>query len=118
MKTIPYILRSEALAVFVATLWAYSVIGASWWLFLVLVLVPDIFMLGYFKDSRFGAAVYNAGHTYLVPVILFGISIFFRFPVLLPISIIWAAHIAMDRAFGFGLKLNTGFKDTHLGRLG
>lgn len=24
----------------------------------------------------------------------------------------------LDRAFGYGLKLPTGFKDTHLGRIG
>ena len=31
---------------------------------------------------------------------------------------IWTAHIAMDRALGYGLKLPTGFTDTHLGRIG
>lgn len=37
---------------------------------------------------------------------------------LLAIAIIWAAHIAFDRAVGYGLKYETGFNDTHLGRVG
>jgi hypothetical protein len=28
------------------------------------------------------------------------------------------AHIGVDRALGFGLKLPTGVRDTHLGRIG
>jgi hypothetical protein len=28
------------------------------------------------------------------------------------------AHVGMDRAVGYGLKLPTSFQDTHLGRIG
>jgi hypothetical protein len=28
--------------------------------------------------------------------------------------LIWTAHIAMDRALGYGLKYPTAFKSTHL----
>jgi len=28
------------------------------------------------------------------------------------------AHVAVDRALGYGLKLHSGFRDTHLGRIG
>ena len=34
------------------------------------------------------------------------------------VAAIWVAHIAMDRALGYGLKLPTGFTDTHLGKIG
>jgi hypothetical protein len=34
------------------------------------------------------------------------------------IGLIWIIHIAVDRALGYGLKLSTGFQDTHLGRIG
>ena len=33
------------------------------------------------------------------------------------VGIIWTAHIAMDRALGFGLKYPTSFKDTHIQRI-
>jgi hypothetical protein len=32
--------------------------------------------------------------------------------------LILGAHIGFDRALGFGLKLPTSFRDTHLGRIG
>lgn len=112
------ILKLESLAFFIATIWAYYLIGASWWIFLVLILVPDIFMVGYLKDSKLGALVYNTGHMYIIPLSLLGIYLLCHVLVLLPISIIWLAHISMDRMLGYGLKLDTGFKDTHLGNIG
>lgn len=117
MNKITLILKSEALAFFIASLWAYSVAGTSWWLFVILLLIPDIFMVGYLKNSTLGALLYNIGHTYIVPFLLLGAFFLFHIPALFPISIIWIAHISMDRMLGFGLKLDTGFKDTHLGKL-
>ena len=118
MSNINLILKSEALAFFAASLWAYSLVGASWTLFFLLLFVPDVFMVGYAKNSKFGALIYNIGHTYTMPFILFGAFWLFHIPVFLPISIIWIAHISMDRMLGYGLKLDTNFKDTHLGRIG
>jgi hypothetical protein len=118
MHKINLILKSEALAFFVACLWAYSLVGASWTLFLLLLLVPDIFMIGYAKNSKLGALVYNAGHTYNIPFLLLGLFLLIHTPILLPLSIIWIAHISMDRMLGFGLKFDTDFKDTHLGKIG
>ena len=34
------------------------------------------------------------------------------------LSLIWFAHIGMDRALGYGLKYDADFKDTHLRRIG
>jgi hypothetical protein len=34
------------------------------------------------------------------------------------VALIWLAHIGLDRALGYGLKYGSGFRDTHLGRLG
>jgi len=33
----------------------------------------------------------------------------------LAVALIWTAHIGLDRAMGYGLKLPDGFKRTHLG---
>lgn len=118
MQKIINILKSEALAFFIAAVWAYFLLGASWWLFLVFLLVPDVFMVGYVRNSKFGALVYNVGHTYVTPALLFCVFLVTHQFVLVPISIIWIAHISMDRVLGFGLKLDSGFKDTHLGRIG
>jgi hypothetical protein len=34
------------------------------------------------------------------------------------IALIWAAHIGIDRALGFGLKYPDAFRSTHLGGVG
>jgi len=34
------------------------------------------------------------------------------------VGLILVAHICMDRVMGYGLKHESGFKDTHLGRIG
>ena len=111
------ILKTEALAMLALAVFIYYFIGASWVLFFLLLLTPDLFMVGYFKNSKIGACIYNLGHMYVLPIILLGLFYLLHTPILLPISIIWIAHISMDRMLGFGLKFDTNFKDTHLGKL-
>lgn len=97
---------------------AYHVIGASWWLFAALFLVPDISMLGYLRSTRFGAMLYNAGHTYAVPGILLAAAPWAGHPLLQALALIWIAHIGFDRLVGYGLKYGVSFNATHLGWVG
>ena len=64
--------------------------------------------------ARIGAIAYNAVHTWLAPLVLFAIGWWGNAPFLLPLAFILGAHIGFDRALGFGLKLPSGFKHTHL----
>jgi hypothetical protein len=113
------LLRLEGLAVAVLTALLYARTGTSWWLFAALWLAPDLSMLGYLASPCRGARVYNAIHTYLLPALL-GLSalLLHAHNLLLPIALIWANHIAVDRALGYGLKYAEGFGWTHLGRRG
>jgi predicted RND superfamily exporter protein len=110
--------RLEGLVLLLAALALYAQLGQSWWLFLILLLVPDLFMLGYMAGSKVGAALYNVGHSLLWPVLLIGVGILVANPVLTGLGAIWLAHLGLDRVLGYGFKLPTGFKDTHLGRIG
>ncbi len=112
------ILRVEGLMILLAALVAYVILGFNWSLLLLLILVPDLFMAGYLKNTSWGATLYNIGHTYSLPLVLLGVNFVFHVPKLLPFALIWIAHIGMDRMLGFGLKHSSGFKDTHLGRIG
>jgi hypothetical protein len=114
-KPVGALLRGEGAVVLVLTAWAYQTLGGNWWLFAALFLVPDLFMLGYLRNKQFGAAVYNAGHTYLAPAALALVGAVLGTSVLLLIALIWAAHIGFDRLLGYGLKGPSDFKDTHLG---
>jgi Domain of unknown function (DUF4260) len=111
------LLRAEGGIVFASSLLLYAGIHASWLLFVVLVLAPDLSMLGYTLGVRFGSAFYNLIHTLVVPLVLIALSIFYKQLWLLPYGLVWTAHIGVDRLLGFGLKYPTRFHDTHLQRL-
>lgn len=111
------LLRLEGLAEFCVLTAVYAWGGHSWWLFGALFLVPDLSMLAYLVNARFGAIVYNTVHTSVGPGLLGGAGFLFGFPLLPWIAVIWAAHIGLDRTFGYGLKYGNGFKYTHLGIL-
>ena len=46
------LLRIEGAALALAALYAYHRIGASWWLFAALILVPDVSFAGYLEIGR------------------------------------------------------------------
>ena len=112
------LLRLEGLALFILATWAFAYAGASWWLYAILFLAPDLSFATYWAGARVGAAAYNALHTTLGPAILAGLGLFLDHSMLLGIAAIWAAHIGFDRMLGYGLKYTSGFNDTHLGRIG
>jgi len=109
-----WLLRGEGAVWLVASVVLYRQMHASWGLFALLFLAPDLFMLGYLANVRVGAAVYNFAHTLLLPGLLLGISVVAARPQLVSYALIWIAHIGIDRLLGFGLKYPTRFKDTHL----
>jgi hypothetical protein len=113
-----FFLRLEGLAVAAASASLYARTGASWWLFAALWLLPDLSMLGYLASPCWGARTYNAVHTYVTPATLAIAGLLLHQAALLPIALIWANHIGVDRLLGYGLKYPAGFGWTHLGRMG
>ena len=117
-SSVTTLLRLEGVLVLGAALLAYHGLGGNWWLFALLLLVPDLSMLGALLGPVIGAKAYNAAHTYLVPG-LFGLAAWaLGLTFLAPFALIWVAHIAMDRALGFGLKYPGLDHHTHLGLIG
>jgi len=113
------LLRLEGLGLAAVGIAFYAQIGASWWLFAILILAPDLSMFGYLAGPRAGAAIYNAAHTLIGPAVLVLMGLLLPATSgVLPIAMIWAAHIGVDRLLGYGLKYPAGFGFTHLGRLG
>lgn len=113
------ILRSEGLVLFFAALAAYFAgLEEPWWLVPLLLFVPDLFMAGYARSHRVGAWLYNFAHSYPAPAALGGLASIASEPLWQGVALIWFAHIGMDRALGYGLKYQSHFKDTHLGRIG
>ena len=95
----------------------YWVNGGSWVLFALLILAPDVSMLGYLFGTKVGAATYNLAHTYAIPASLASFGVLAGSPLAVSVALVWFAHIGMDRLVGYGLKYTSGFKDTHLDRV-
>jgi Domain of unknown function (DUF4260) len=108
-------LRLEGFSAFMLAVYLYRQMHASWLLFAILFLAPDLSMLGYLAGSRAGAAVYNAVHSYILPLALTAFAILADHHAVLPYALIWIAHIGFDRTLGYGLKYASGFGHTHLG---
>jgi hypothetical protein len=112
------LLRLEGLAVVVVSAVAYAHWGAGWLLFAVLWLAPDLSMLGYLGQPCRAARIYNAVHSYVLPITL-GLSAYLLHARgLTPVALIWINHIGVDRMLGYGLKFRDSFGQTHLGRVG
>ena len=111
------LLHIEGAAVlFTACIFFHQVHGRWLW-FALLLLTPDIFMLGYLISPKVGAAAYNLGHTYTAPLLLLAGLWLAGQGAYVWLVLIWLAHIGMDRMLGYGLKYETAFKDSHLQRV-
>ena len=109
-----FLLHIEEIALLLLTLFAFQHLHASWLLFVILFLTPDLFMLGYLLSTRIGAATYNLAHTLTLPLALLLASYIQHWNPGSALALIWVAHIAFDRLLGYGLKYPTFFNDTHL----
>jgi len=112
------LLRIEGAALAAAAVYMFHRVGGNWWLFAALILVPDVSFLGYLAGTRVGAIAYNIFHVTLGPLILAAVGFLLPSFDMIAIALIWAAHVGLDRALGYGLKYGAGFGLTHLGRIG
>ena len=115
MKTI---IKLEELGLFILGIYLFSLLNFEWWWFLVLILTPDLSMLGYIFGNKSGAFFYNIFHHRAIAVLLYIMGCYFKIEILQLSGIILFSHSAMDRFFGYGLKYESGFKYTHLGEIG
>lgn len=118
MRVVDVILRAEWLAIFLAGVLGYLAMGGHPLLLLPLLLAPDLSIVGYLAGPRVGAITYNSVHSLVVALAALGIGWFVPVAWLALAGAILYAHVGMDRTLGYGLKLPTDFRDTHLGRIG
>ncbi len=115
MKTL---VRFEELGMVLLAIVLFSTTGYPWWLFIVLILLPDISMAGYMVNNRFGAWIYNLVHHKGTAIGIYLVGYYFVDPLTQMIGIILFAHSSIDRIFGYGLKYPDSFSHTHLGWIG
>lgn len=110
-------LRLEGAALLAAVVLIYARLDYAWWVFLLLLLAPDLSAVGYLAGNRIGSICYNAVHTSIVPLALAVAAWWVGATLGLQLALIWLAHIGMDRMLAYGLKYPDGFKSTHFDRV-
>jgi hypothetical protein len=115
MKTL---LKTEEAAELVIAYIITLLAGYSWWIFFALLFLPDVFMIGYLVNTRIGAWLYNIAHHKGIAIVIGATGLWLSSPVCILTGAVLFGHSSMDRLFGFGLKYNDDFKNTHLGWIG
>jgi hypothetical protein len=111
------LLRLEGAAVLGAAVALYADGDWSWLAFALLLLAPDVSMLGYLAGPRAGMLSYDLVHFMALPIGLGTVGVLGDHGVAVQVALIWLAHIGVDRLLGYGLKYPTSFGDTHLQRV-
>lgn len=89
----------------------------AWWVSLVIFFAPDLSFVGYAAGPRLGALTYNAVHIYGLGLMVALLGLVSASPGLIAAGGLLAAHVGFDRMLGYGLKEESGFKETHMGAL-
>ncbi len=110
-------LQIEELGLFLFGIFLFNQMEYAWWWFLVLILLPDLSMIGYLFGNKIGALVYNFFHHRTLAVLVYIIGIQISNHDIQLAGIVLFSHSSMDRMLGYGLKYEKGFKFTHLGNL-
>jgi hypothetical protein len=111
------LLHLEGAALFVAATAAYFHLGHPWWLYLLLLIAPDLSLLGMLAGPRVGAVVYNLVHTLVGPTIVLVVGWWVGSAGGVAVGLVWLAHLGLDRMVGYGLKYPDSGKITHFERI-
>ena len=114
----PTLLKLESLALFVLGIFLFSTLTVAWWWFPVLLLTPDLSMVGYLAGPKIGAAIYNVVHHKGAGIGIYILGGLMSSQWAMLIGVILFAHSTFDRIFGYGLKYPDAFQHTHLGWIG
>ena len=98
-----------------AAVGAYGHVGFSWGVFGACFFLPDLSIFFYLANPRVGGAVYNLAHCFLFPLAIGAFGVVGDVAAAQQTALIWGAHIAFDRALGWGLKYEQSFCHTDMG---
>jgi len=112
------LLKLEEAFMFGLSIFLFSKLDYAWWWYPVLILTPDLSMVGYLVNARLGAITYNFIHHKALGIGFFVLGVVFANQSLQLAGLIQFGHSSMDRVLGYGLKYSDSFQNTHLGVIG
>ena len=113
-----YLVKLEEFALFGLALLLFSQLDYGWGTYALLFLAPDLSMIGYLLNPRLGAWTYNLIHHKGLAVAIYILGSVFSVPWLMFAGTLLLGHSSLDRVFGYGLKYEDTFQNTHLGKVG
>lgn len=117
-RNMSLLLRLEELGFFGVTIYLFTLLPYPWWVYPLLLFIPDISIMGYMINSVTGAYLYNFIHHRGIAIILYIGGILMGRPLIALAGLMLFAHSSLDRVFGYGLKHTDSFNETHLGTIG
>ena len=111
-------LKLEELAMFGFSIFLFNQTEYAWWVYLTFFLAPDLGMIGYTINTKFGAITYNLAHHKGIALCVLILGYYYSTEWIVLTGIILFGHAAFDRMLGYGLKYEDSFKHTHLGWIG
>lgn len=115
MKTL---LKIEEAFMFGLSIFLFSKLNYAWWWYPLLILTPDLSMIGYLGGPKLGVVTYNFIHHKAFGISVFVLGIILVSQPLLLAGLILFGHSSMDRVLTYGLKYPDSFQHTHLGMIG
>ena len=112
------LLKLEELSLLGLSLFLFSRLDYGWGWYALLFLTPDLSMVGYLANPRLGSWTYNLIHHKGLAVALYILGYLLSIPGLMFAGTLLLGHSSFDRVFGYGLKHEDAFQNTHLGRIG
>ena len=117
-SAVDIIVRAEHVAIFLAGVVLWVANGGPPLLLVPAWLLVDASMIGYLGGPLLGSITYNAAHNLVLALALLALGWWTGIGWLVLAGAVFMTHSGLDRTFGYGLKLPTDFRDTHLGRIG
>ncbi len=112
------VLKLEEVFMFGLSIFLFSRLDYAWWWYPVLILAPDLSMVGYLMNPRVGSITYNFIHHKALGIGVFVLGVILTSQPLQLTGLILFGHSSMDRSLGYGLKYPDSFQNTHLGLIG
>jgi uncharacterized protein DUF4260 len=112
------LLKVEEFFLFGLSLFLFSRLDYSWGWYALLFLTPDVSMIGYLWNPRFGSWTYNLIHHKGLAIAIYLLGSLLANPMLQFAGTLLLGHSSLDRVFGYGLKYPDAFQNTHLGVIG
>lgn len=98
------LLKLEDAAFILLSVYLFSLLPYSWWVFLLFFFAPDLSLLAMLAGKQAGALLYNVFHHRALAVFVYLLGALSALPLLSLVGVILLGHASFDRALGLGFQ--------------